>query len=134
MAIKLKKIDKTFVDVSLAFEPNPLTGDITLLLNERAINNAIKNLIMIIPSEVPFDRDIGSTVREYMFDNIDMATSGLIKNEVRRAIRYAEPRVELLDAIVEPRPDENHFMITVVYKIVGYEQTFTVGQILEPTR
>ena len=134
MAIQLRRKDKTFIDVSLAFEPNPITSDLTVLLDDRAINNAMKNLILIAPSEVPFDRDIGSKTRDYLFDLIDAGTAGILTMEIERAIKFGEPRVELQHVIVDPRPDQNHFMVTVVYKIVGFEQVFTVNQILQPTR
>ena len=134
MAIQLRRKDKTFIDVSLAFEPNPVTSDLTVLLDDRAINNAMKNLILIAPSEVPFDRDIGSNVRNYLFDLIDNGTAGLLQVEIERSIKFGEPRVELQSLVVDPRPDQNHFMVTVIYKIVGYDEVFTVSQILQPTR
>lgn len=134
MPIKLTRVDKDFIDVSLAFEPNPLTGDISVLLDDRAINNSMRNLIMIAPSEVPFNRDVGSNTRDYLFDIIDEGTAGLIHMEIERTIKFNEPRVKLLRLIVDPRPAQNEFMVTMVYKIVGYEQTFTVEQVLEPTR
>ena len=134
MPAQLRKKDKTFVDISLAFEPNPITGDITVLLDARAINNSIKNLILIAPSEVPFDRDIGSSVREYLFDLIDMGTAGLLQMEIERSIKFGEPRVDLQTVIVDPRPDQNNFMVTVYFKIFGYEEVYKFDQILEPTR
>jgi len=134
MAIQLRRKDKTFIDVSLAFEPNPLSKDLTVLLDERAINNSLKNLVLIAPSEVPFDRDIGSRVREYLFDMIDPGTAGLLQVEIERTIKFGEPRVDLQTVIVDPRPDQNHFMVTIIYKIVGFERVITVQQILEPTR
>ena len=45
--ITLRRKNKNFVDISLSFEPNPVTNDITTLKNERAINNSLKNLILI---------------------------------------------------------------------------------------
>ena len=134
MATKLRKKDNTFVDISLAFEPNPITNDLTVLLDSRAINNSLKNLILIAPTEVPFDRDIGSSVREYLFDLIDIGTAGLLQVEIERSIRFGEPRVELQKVVVDPKPDQNVFMVSIFYKIVGYEEIFSVEQILEPTR
>lgn len=134
MATKLRKKDNTFVDISLSFEPNPITNDLTVLLDSRAINNSLKNLILIAPTEVPFDRDIGSSVREYLFDLIDIGTAGLLQVEIERSIRFGEPRVELQKVVVDPKPDQNVFMVSIFYKIVGYEEIFSVEQILEPTR
>lgn len=134
MAYTLQKKDQTFVDVSLAFEPNPLTGDITLLLDSRAITNAMRNLILTAPSEVPFDREVGSQVRSYLFDLIDEGSAGLIYLEIQRAIKFGEPRVKLESLEVKPKVAENHFLVNMKYKIVGYDEVYTVSQILEPTR
>lgn len=134
MPFELKRRQRTFVDVSLSFEPNPITGDLTVLLNERAINNSLKNLIMIMPTEVPFNPDVGSMVRNYLFDVIDLGTSAVLTLEIERTIKFNEPRVELVDVFVDPQPDQNHFMVSVTYKIVGYDQVYNFKTILEPTR
>ncbi len=134
MPFELKRRQRTFVDISLSFEPNPLTGDLTLLLNERAINNSLKNLIMIMPTEVPFDPDVGSLIRDYLFDVVDLGTSAVLTLEIERTIKFNEPRVELIDVDVEPQPDLNQFMVNVTYKIVGYDQIYNFNSILEPTR
>ena len=131
---RLARNSKSFVDVSLAFEPHPVTGDITVLKNERAINNAVKNIIMTSIGETPFNRDMGSSVSSYMFELFDEGTAGMISNEIDRAIRYNEPRVELESVDVEGQPDQNRFFCRVQYKIVGYEEIFTVDTILTPTR
>ena len=38
--IELTRRSKTYVDVSLSFVPSPVTNDITVLTNERAIQSA----------------------------------------------------------------------------------------------
>jgi phage baseplate assembly protein W len=91
---ELTKRDKTYRDVSLAFKPNPLNGDITVLQNERAINNSVKNIVMTLPSEVPFLRDFGSTVTHSLFYNVnDEAAQGILIDEIKRAVLFNEPRV-----------------------------------------
>ena len=176
----LRKRAKQFIDISLSFEPHPLTKDLTILRNERAINNAIKNLIMIAVGEVPFQGEVGSYVRSYMFESVDMPTASFIESEIERVIKTYEKRAELYkkgeyiatgtaevsaqqsmdnynnarqdwqpekvfgdfygmgikDAgvVVDARPDQNEFMVTISYKIVGYDQVFTVDHILTPTR
>ena len=161
--IELSRKVKTYVDISLSFKPSPVTNDITLLTNENAINNAIKNIILFLPSEVPFNAEIGSTTQSYLFDMMDEVTSGLIATEVRRAILFCEPRVTFnpldpslqgignyrnntaagagglfyqddLGVYVDYLPDQNSFEVTVKYRIIGGEQTFRVQEILTPTR
>ena len=161
--VELTMREKTYVDVSLSFKPSPVTNDITLLKNENAINNSIKNIIMFLPSEVPFDADIGSKTQRYLFDVIDEATAGLLATEIRRAILFCEPRVtfrnpdpnktnvsklygggygsqgglpfqEDLGVFVDLQPDQNSLAVTVKYRIVGGERIFRVQEILTPTR
>lgn len=134
MSITLTSKNRTFVDISLDFTPNPLTGDLTTLKNSRAINNSIKNIILIHPNEVPFNRDMGSTVSRLLFEMCDDFTASLLEDEIKRAIRFNEPRADLEFVQVRPDPEGNQFLVTVQYKIVGTENVFTVEQILTPTR
>lgn len=132
--IKLTKKDKSFVDISLSFEPSPVTGDLTLLRDDRAINNSVKNIIMTAPGEVVFNRNFGSNVSTYLFDFIDDGTAGLIDLEIRRAIGFNEPRVKLDNLVVEAQPEQHQFACRVEYTIVGSEREFQVDYILRPTR
>ena len=134
MPTQLSRKVKKFVDISLSFTPNPLTGDLNTITNERAINNAIKNIVLISPNEVPFNRNMGSTVAYLMFEMCDEATAGMLKQEIQRAIQYNEPRVELQETFVKAEPENYQFVVTVKYKIIGYDEIFTVEQILTPTR
>ena len=133
-ATTLSKRDKAYIDVSLSFLPNPINHDLTVLTNARAINNSLKNLIMIVPTEVPFQRNVGSHVTSYLFDTIDDGTANLLRMEIRRCILYNEPRVHLEEVTVEAQPDQHQFVCTITYKIVGSERIYTVQQILTPTR
>ena len=161
--IQLTKTDKAYIDLSLAFKPSPLTDDITLLKNERSINNAIKNIVMFLPSEVPFNRNIGSNATRYLFELVDEATAALLSQEIERAILFCEPRVTFsnpaqeeldlasyrkeefaavnrlfiqddLGVTVNADIDGNSYEVTVKYRIVGSIKTITVQQILTPTR
>lgn len=134
MAIELSITQKRFIDVSLSFEPNPLTGDLVTISNERSINNSIKNLINILPSEVPFRQDIGSHVTHYLFDLMDEGTAGMITLEVERTLAYNEPRIKVIDVYTEAQPDQNQFQCSIKYQIIGYDRIFTINQILTPSK
>jgi Phage baseplate assembly protein W len=132
--IRLSKRDKTYVDISLTFEPNALNGDITTLRDTRAIDNSLKNIIMTMPLETPFNSDMGSEVTSMMFDPVDFATSGLLELDIERAIRFNEPRVEVINVFVRPYDDQLLYEVDIEYKIVGTEQIYIVSQILTATR
>ena len=132
MSIRLSKKDKSYVDISLAFTPSPVTGDLTLLKNERAINNAVKNIIMTAPGEVVFNRNYGSVVSTYLFDFVDDSTAGLIDIEIRRSIGFNEPRVVIMNLDMEAQPGSHQFVVKLEYTIVGAERNFVVDYILKP--
>ena len=132
--VLLSRRDKTYVDISLSWEPNPLTGDITTLRDVRAINASLKNIIMTYPLEIPFNSNFGSEVSTLLFDPVDLATSGILLLEIERAITNDEPRVEVENVRVVPYDDRGEFVVFIEYKIVGTEQIYEVSEILTPTR
>ena len=109
--VRLDKKDKAYIDLSLAFNPSPLTNDITVLKNERAINNSIKNIVMFLPLEVPFNRDIGSDATKYLFELVDEATAALLSQEIERAIIFCEPRVTF------DQPSESELTVSEYQKV-----------------
>ena len=62
MAIQRKS--RAFKDISLSFDPHPVTKDLPVLINERAIIRAVRNLVETIPTERFFDSLIGTNIRE----------------------------------------------------------------------
>jgi phage baseplate assembly protein W len=122
-----------FTDISLAFKPNPVTGDITLLKNERAVENSIKNCVLIAAREAAFNSDFGSTVGAYLFELIDEVTARDIEIEVRRTIRYNEPRVKLNDVRVTVSDDYNGYNVTVDFSVTGFDEINKVTFQLTPT-
>ena len=134
MTTKVTKPRRHFVDLSLAFSPHPLTGDITVLRDKRAINASLKNCIMIGVAEKPFLYDFGSQILQMMFDMVDSSTAVSLEEEIKRSIEYNEPRVQLLDVEVEPKPEQNEFRIQIKYRIIGFEEVLIFTDILTPTR
>ena len=101
--VTLSKAAREFKDVSLAFTPHPITKDLTIIRNERAINHSLKNLMMIMFGEVPFDNEIGSNIRSYLFEVMDPATAHMMEDEIKRVIEEYEPRV-IVDGEANPYP------------------------------
>ena len=133
MAIVRKS--RTFKDISLSFSPHPVTKDLPVLLNERAIVRSVRNLVETIPTERFFNPLIGTDIRDSLFENFTPTTVTVIEDQVRESIRNFEPRVGEIDVEVEARPDSNELQVKVLFDIQGLEvptQSFTF--ILEPTR
>ena len=133
MAIQRKS--RAFKDISLSFSPHPVTKDLPVLTNERAIVRSVRNLVETIPTERFFNSLIGTDIRDSLFENFSAITPTIIEDQVRNTIRNFEPRVGEIGVEVDGLPDNNRLEVKVLFDIIGLEvptQSFTF--ILEPTR
>ena len=133
MAIQRKS--RAFKDISLSFTPHPVTKDLPVLINERAIIRAVRNLVETIPTERFFDSNMGTNVRGMLFENFTASSVMIIEDMVRQTVRNYEPRVGDIGVEVDAKPDSNAIEVKVLFEIVGIQaplQSFSF--ILEPTR
>ena len=129
------RISRTFKDISLSFEPHPVTKDLPVLVNERAIIRSVRNLVETIPTERFFNPLLGSDVRRSLFEFVDYGSASVIEDQIKTTINNFEIRVDNVQVEVDPRPDDNSFEVTVIYDILG--QDFPTQQfsfLLEATR
>ena len=131
----ITRISRSFKDISLSFEPHPVTKDLPVLKNERAITRSVRNIVQTIPTEKFFDPIFGSDVYRSLFDFVDFGTAVIIQDQIKISLLNFEKRIDNIKVEVDPRPDDNNFQVTVIYDIVGQEfpkQEFSF--ILEATR
>ena len=131
----VKRISKAFKDISLSFEPHPVTKDITVIKNANAIKRSIRNIVQTIPGERFFNPILGSDLRNSLFDFVDFGTASVIQKEITTAIENFEPRVYNLQVEATAIPDNNEFEVNIYFDIIGQEfptQEFTF--MLEATR
>ena len=129
------RISRSFKDISLSFDPHPVTKDLSVLTNERAIIRSVRNLVETIPTERFFNPTLGSNVRSSLFDFVDYATASTIQDQIIEVINNYEQRVANVIVQVDPIPDLNEFEVTITFEIIGQElpvQQFSF--ILEATR
>ena len=126
---------KAFKDISLTFVPHPVTKDLPVLINQRAIVRSVRNLVETIPTERFFNSLLGTDIRGSLFENFSRNTAIIIEDQVRETINNFEPRVDNVRVEVDASVDTNTLDVKVLFDIVGLEaptQSFTF--ILEPTR
>lgn len=133
--MNVTRISRSFKDISLSFEPHPVTKDIPVLKNQNAIIRSVRNLVETIPTERFFNSTIGSDVRTSLFDFVDYATASIIEDQIITVINNYEPRVNDVIVQVDPRPDTNEFEVTITFNIIGQDiPTQQFSFILEATR
>ena len=130
-----KRQSQVFKDISLSFKPHPITKDMPILKNERAIARSVRNLVETIPTEKFFNSLLGTDIRGSLFELYTNTTRTVIQDQIRTTIENFEPRVDNVEVEVNGPPDSNTLEVIIYYDIVGIEvprQEFTF--LLEPTR
>jgi len=125
---------RTFSDLDLNFIANPVTGDLSRKLDENAIKQAVKNLVLTNHYERLFHPEIGSQIQSLLFEPF----SPMLQSTLERAIVYTienfEPRVKLRSVDVTLDYDNHSIDVQIEFTIVNTIQPLTVDFTLKRTR
>ena len=116
-----QRVKRKFKDISMSFEKNHLNDYLISLSNTSAIARSIRNIVFTSPGEKFFNPNFGSRISESLFENVDEVSALAIEDEIRSSIINFEPRVNLLDTVVVPNPDDNEMNVTIEYEINGID-------------
>lgn len=128
-----KYVSRGFRDLAMSFNENPSTKDFGAVKNERAISQSVRNLLLTMFGERPFQPQIGSRVRALLFEPWDVFAADAIRTEIFNTMERLEPRIEVVDVTVEDDPDANSVAINMEYIIVGQELVQVIDFLLEKT-
>ena len=114
MATKL-----SFKDININFKKHPVTGDLVVSKDASAIKQSIVNLLLTNRGERVFQPDYGSDIRSQLFEPLDYATAGSIKNSILYTIAKFEPRILVESLDCRPVYADNGFNCEMTYSIKG---------------
>tara|TARA_B100001250_G_scaffold374375_1_gene361159 strand:+ start:685 stop:1098 length:414 start_codon:yes stop_codon:yes gene_type:complete len=126
-----KYVSRGFKDLAVSFNANPSTGDFGVVKNENAIKQSVRNLILTMFGERPFQPTIGSRVKMLLFEPWDPFAVDTIKSEIFNCIKRLEPRVECTGVGLRDENDINSVHISIDYTIVGQQEVQNVDFLLE---
>lgn len=124
------KTQVKFADFMPEFTANPATGDLYRNINDFAIKDALKNLILTEKGERPFQPTIGSTIRSSLFEQMDEITVARLRSSIEETIKNHEPRVVFRDLSVVLDDARNSISLTIFYTTInspGQVQDLTVN-------
>lgn len=116
------------------FTKHPIKKDVSLVYNENAIKESIKNLVMTKNYERPFHPEIGSPVSGMLFENMTPVTANILKKSIEDVINNYEPRAKVIDVMVSAYPSKNAIQLVIVFKCVNKPQPISLKLILEHLR
>ena len=91
----MKIIKNIFIDIPAFFSKNSFTGDVNVTKDALAIKESIKNIILTVFNERPFDPEFGTNVTTGLFEN-PTDFSFYVENSIGTALVRYEPRIRLL--------------------------------------
>ena len=113
------RVVKEYVDLDLFFGKKSSNSDIQDLTNVKAVKRSIRNLILTNHFEKPFHPEIGSGVRDMLFENMTPVTSHILARKIEDVILNFEPRARLVGVRAEPILDRNSYEVTIEFYIVN---------------
>lgn len=140
MAIAKDKFDKAntkyqiYSDFLADLTPHPVVKDIVRYTNEAAVNRAIRNLIQTDRGERLYQPEIGSSIRQLLFEPMVASTGDLIRKFVQDTITNYEPRVKVLNVEVLAYEERNAYVVTVTYIIINKQDPVQLTITLDRVR
>lgn len=118
----------TYTDLDPSLSMNPLTGDISRLVDAQAIISSCRNLVLGNTNSRPFQPDLGSGLEFELFEPLNPITANNISRRITTVIRNNEPRISNLQVIVNTNAQDDGYNITVILQPKNSLQqvTFTV--------
>ena len=104
-------------DLDLNLSLHPIRKDIIPLVDDRAIKQSIKNLLLTNANERPFNLNSGANLRGILFEPNDAITRIRLRSAITQSIAAGEPRVIVQGINIEDRPDTNSYNIQVFFLI-----------------
>ena len=123
-----------FKDLDMNFTAHPVKKDVSRNLNEMAIINSVKNLVLTNHYERPFQPQIGSNVRKLLFENVDNFIASQLESALEETVTNFEPRVRISNITAVPSPDENKYGIKMEFFIINQTTPITIKFFLERVR
>lgn len=117
-----------YSDLDLTLAIHPYRRDIMPLKDDRAIRNALKNLLLTDSFERPFQPNLGVNLRGLLFEPMGILTELSITDQIKFVLR-SESRVEILKVDVNGNENKNRYDITIKFKIKENNQidTFNIS-------
>lgn len=104
-----------YADIDSLFSRNPTTGDVSRVLDESAIKQAITNLIFTGKYERLFQPNLFCGIQNDLFEHVTPIAAESIRAKIISVISTHEPRVEDLKVSVLAAAQKNGYEVTISY-------------------
>ena len=108
-----------YKDLNLFFTPNPVTSDVSTVTDVQNIKRAVKHLVLLNPGEKPFHPEIGTGIRDALFENFTPPIREALRMRIENVIQTYEPRVTVTEVTFND-PDNQRLDNNELRCLIGF--------------
>jgi len=110
---------RQYKDLDLFFAKKSGSKDIRKITDILAVKRSVRNLVLLNFYEKPFHPEIGSGIRDMLFENMSSITAFVLSKKIEDVIENFEPRVRLISVRADPNLDRNEYEVTIEFFVVN---------------
>ena len=108
---------KSYKDLSFDFTANPQTGDVATVKDAVSVKRGIKNILLTAPFERLFQPEIGSGIKNILFEPMTPLTEQRLSDACRDAIDAWEKRASVINITVISEEEYNRYRVAIKFSI-----------------
>ena len=106
---------RQYTDLDLFFGRKTSDSDISKVTDVQAVKRSMRNLVLLNHYEKPFHPEIGSGVRDMLFELMTPVTAVILTRKIEDVINNFEPRARLVAVRAFPNLDRNAYDVSVEF-------------------
>ena len=110
---------RQYTDLDLFFSKKISDSDISKVTDIQAVKRSVRNLILLNHYEKPFHPEIGSGVRDILFEPMTAITAVILNRKIEDTINNFEPRAKLISVRSIPDLDQNAYNVSIEFFVVN---------------
>jgi|TARA_B110001454_G_C12677809_1_gene416627 phage baseplate assembly protein W len=110
---------RRYKDLDLFFSKKQGSKDVNKITDIEAVKRSIRNLVLTNFYEKPFHPEIGSGVRDMLFENMTPITAVVLSRKIEDVVENFEPRARLIGVRALPNLDRNEYEVTIEFFVVN---------------
>ena len=121
---------RQYTDLDLFFQRKTSNKDINKVTDVQAVKRSVRNLVLLNHYEKPFHPEIGSGVRDMLFELMTPITAVILATHVEDVIENFEPRARLVGVRADPDLDRNAYDLTIEFYVVNVPTELVTLQVM----
>ena len=108
---------KSYKDLSFDFTANPQTGDVATVKDAVSVKRGIKNILLTAPFERLFQPEVGSGIKNILFEPMTPLTEQRLSDACADAIDAWEKRASVINIAVISEEEYNRYRVAIKFSI-----------------